>query len=275
MILLFVSLILGNVVTVGEPDVAKVVITKTKEIGYYLLSRTEPLTIEVDGPTWLRVYTRVLWNEDMQETERYKIIVERDAEDDRIVQLTTERSDVSKVFDREISKWRSFYINVPPDAHTYRFYIWKANSDSILLRFSHQSPQRWERLIPISYVKMLETIESEKIYYYYTGSITKPLTVKVEGPRKIKVVSRVVCDSTFIGENVYGIAIHEGDSLIKRLSYNTKRSETVEFRNDPRVVPSVPSITYLDIGEGEHIIKFQQESRVGEVAFAFYVRGSR
>ena len=275
MILIFLSAILGSIVTIGEPGIAKVSVTKTQEIDYYILTREEPLIINVDGPTWLRVYTRILWQEDMKESEKYRIIVERDGEDDRIVKMTAKKSGVSSVFGQDVSKWRSFYINVPHETHTYRFFIWRASSDTILLRFGFQSPERWEELIPISYESLIETIESEKIYAYYTGEAEKDVSVIINGPRKIKVVTRVLCDSTFIGENVYGITVYDGDELIRRVSYNTQKSETVIFKNSPNIVPSTKSVTYIDIGDGEHILKFRSEKGAGKVAFAFYIRGSQ
>ncbi|MCK4255779.1 hypothetical protein KAX35_02735, partial [candidate division WOR-3 bacterium] len=113
MILIFLSAILGSIVTIGEPGIAKVSVTKTQEIDYYILTREKPLIINVDGPTWLRVYTRILWQEDMKESEKYRIIIERDGEDDRIVKMTAKKSGVSSVFGQDVSKWRSFYINVP------------------------------------------------------------------------------------------------------------------------------------------------------------------
>lgn len=272
---LFIPFVVGAVVTIGKPDVATISVSQTKEIDYYILTKEEPLTIRADGPTWIRVFSRILWREDMEDGERYKIIVETDGEDERLVRMTAERSDISSVSGGEVSKWRSFFINVPADTHTYEFFLWRAKSDTVFLRFSSQSPRQWEEVVPISYNRRLGTVENEKNVSYYTGNAENPVVVRIDGPRKIKVVSRLTCSAPFLGEKVYGVAIYDNDEVVKRVNFNTERSETVVYKNDPEAVPSIPSITYVDIGSGEHILKFLPDRGTDEIAFSFYIRAKR
>lgn len=264
---------INGIIVLGETPVAKITVTQTKEINYYLLTKGDTLKIKVKGPTWLRVYTRIIWHPDMGETATYKIIVEEDDLTTKVIRKTTERSNNSHLNGKPISKWRSFYVYVPPDTHTYRFYLWKAPSDTMLVRFRFQAPRPWTMLTPISYIRQLEAIERERIVTYYTGDADTPVVIKVDGPNKLKVVSRLLLDYTAIGRKVYTITIYEGEKVLKRITHVTCRSETVTFKDEPRFVPSVAGVTYLDIAKGTHILRILPNPDAGEVGFIFYVKG--
>ncbi len=76
MIKLFILLCVFSQIKELSPDKKwpiEIVTKKTEE--YNLLVKGEPITLTVEGPTYLRVYTRIPWLRDFKGTKIYKIIL--------------------------------------------------------------------------------------------------------------------------------------------------------------------------------------------------------
>jgi hypothetical protein len=58
------------------------IVTKKTE-KYYLLTKNEPISIGVEGPTYLKVYTRIPWFGDIKGRQIYKIILQENDMDER------------------------------------------------------------------------------------------------------------------------------------------------------------------------------------------------
>jgi hypothetical protein len=241
---------------VSPKNEVKIKIQTTKDETYCLLTRERPVEIEVEGPTWLRVYSRIFWPGDAKGVLVYKIILEEDDIREKFVSVETERSKVAKHGARKLSKWRSFYLNVPKGTKRYRFIYWRAPSDSVLLKFAYESPGKWKDIAPITYSAKLELAEDEKIIDYYEATAASPVVLEVEGPRKIKVISRVNFSMTTQVEQLYSVEAREKGKVIKNTSFRAHRSETTEYRDRSGIVPSNPGSFYLNIKKGKHRIEF-------------------
>lgn len=234
----------------------QVKIQTSKEDNYYLLTKKEPLEIKVDGPTWLRVYTRIPWPADVKGTKIYKLILEENDLKERFITMETERSSVAKLAKIRLSKWRSFYINVPKGMNTYRFLVWSGPSDSVLMRFAYESPKNWLDVTPAEYNAKLELAEDERIINYFEAASTRPVVLEIEGPKKLQIISRLNYSTIMEGEQFYSITVKENNKIVKNISFRAHRSETTNYRNRKEIIPSNPHTFYLNIRKGRHRLEF-------------------
>ncbi|MEO0183397.1 MAG: hypothetical protein ABIL40_07970 [candidate division WOR-3 bacterium] len=239
----------------------KITIQTTKEESYFLLTRKQPVEITVSGPTWLRVYTRIPWSGDKKETKFYKIILQEDDLKEKFITLESEYSRVSRIDNIRLSKWRSFYINVPEGSHSYRFIHWRAPGDTIFLRFTNESPGKWKDITPLSYNAKLELVENERIIYYFEATQEKPVILEIEGPKKLKIISRFNLKTDTQGEQFYSIIVKEKGKTVKSVSYHAYPSETVHYSNRPGTLPSNPHTFFLNVRKGLHRYEFYIENR--------------
>jgi hypothetical protein len=250
--LIVFNLIFGQIKSTLPQTEVKVRIQTHQEDTYYLLAPDQPAEITVEGPTWIRVYTRIPWHEDWTGTKIYKIIQQTNGQQEKFVSLESERSRVAKAGPVRLSKWRSFYINVTKGRNSFRFVHWQSPTDSIFLKYVYEAPKKWADLTPSGYVSNLELTEEEKIIEYYEATDLKPVVLEVAGPRKIKIIARFNFPAAATGEQFFSIDIREKGRSVKTKSFRAYRSETTLYRNLRETVPSNSHVFYLDARKGNH-----------------------
>jgi len=250
-----------------EPDKKwEIEIITRKTQTYRLLTKKEPVTFTVEGPTYLRVYTRIFWPDASKNDQIYKIILQENETDERILTFETKISESTK--DKKghsISRWRSFYINVPDGINRYKLIHWSSPLDTILLKFAYESPKRWVDVPATEYNSILEVIEEEKIVKYYELKKDKELLLKLNGPVKLKVVSRLNYDETLLGKQTYTILVEDNG---KETDFPLKcyKSETITYKNRKEIVPSNGRNFYLNLDRGLHTLKFKLRGTVASSA---------
>uniref|UniRef100_A0A7C4XTW7 Uncharacterized protein n=1 Tax=candidate division WOR-3 bacterium TaxID=2052148 RepID=A0A7C4XTW7_UNCW3 len=249
-------LIFNQIGNVSPTQEVRVKIQTTKEESYYLLTRKQPLEIKVSGPTWIRVYSRIPWTKGKTGTVLYKMILEEDEIKEKFITTETEYSSVARLDKIKLSKWRSFYINVPEGMHTYRLIHWRCPSDSILLKFTSESPGRWQDIPALSYNAKLELVEDEKIIDYYEMTPEKPVILEIDGPKKLKVISRLNLKPAIRGEEVYSIDVIEKGKTVKSTKFRAWVSETAYYNKRADIIPSNPHIFFLNVRKGSHRYEF-------------------
>jgi hypothetical protein len=264
--LIFFQLVLGQIKGIIPQAEIKVRIQTYQEDTYYLLAKDQPAEITVEGPTWIRVYTRIPWHEDWTGTKTYKIIQQTNGQQEKFISLESERSKVAKAGPIRLSKWRSFFINVPKGRNTYRFVHWASPTDSIFLKYAFETPGKWSDQSPSSYVSKLELTEDEKIIEYYEATDQKPVTLEVTGPRKIKIIARLNFTMTMPADQYFTIDLKEKGRSVKTKSFRAYRSETTVYRNLREAVPSNPQVFYFDVRKGTHRYELFLAGQVGSIA---------
>src|SRR4030042_1553331 len=122
------------------------IVTKKKDT-YYLLVKGKPTEITVEGPTYLRIYTRIPWTDDAGKNQIYKLVLTENELDEQILTFESEKSTVSKdEKGRFLSKWRSFYIEVPEGTNIYQLQHWASPGDTILYKIAYESPRTWQEV---------------------------------------------------------------------------------------------------------------------------------
>lgn len=231
------------------------IITK-KSIEYTLLTKNDPVTLTVEGPTYLRVYTRIVWPKGKKGNQIYKIILQENNVDERIITLESTVSEVSRdQRGRAVSKWRSFHIEVPEGLNHFKIMHWASPEDTILMNFAYESPRTWQDIPATTYAAILEAIEEEKIVTYYELTKGNKIGLTVNGPMKIKVVTRLNFDTNLMGDQPYTLIVDD-NGVEETHHMKCYRSETITYRNRKDVVPANARSFYYDVNNGSHVLHF-------------------
>ncbi|MEO0132454.1 MAG: hypothetical protein ABIK73_05960 [candidate division WOR-3 bacterium] len=232
-------------------------VIKRVEQEYYLLTKDKPLEFSVEGPTYLRIYSRLLWQPTMAKQENYKIIVSEEQESEKILSFTSELSNTARGANKtQYAKWRSFYLEVPKGKHNYKLTLLEAKSETVAVRISSERPTEYRKIIPEKPYRELQFVERERVTNYYEVSGKNPVRVKVDGPAILRVTCRLNYDYTMEGKQSYSISANVGGKEWQAKTFRTTKSETGLYKNAPELVPSLPSNMYLHIPPGTYIIEF-------------------
>jgi hypothetical protein len=241
------------------------IVTKKTET-YTILTSKEPISITVEGPTYLRVYTRIPWSKENTGSEIYKVILQKNEMEEEIITFESEVSIVTKdKTGRRLSKWRSFYIEVPEGSNTYNILHWSSPNDTILLNFRYESPKEWQEIRATDYKSIIEAIEEEKIIKYY--ELGKDGTVKLEmtGPTKLRITTRLNYDTKMSGEQNYTILVNDNGKEAKH-SLRCYKSEIIEYETRKEIIPSNARDFYINIGSGRHVLTFTLSGTIAQSA---------
>jgi hypothetical protein len=240
----------------------EIVTKKTQK--YNLLIKNEPITFTVEGPTYLRIYTRIIWPKSEKGSKIYKVILQKNDIDERIITLESKVSSVTKdTKGRPVSKWRSFYVEVPEGLNRYKLVNWSSPNDTILLKFAYESPKKWVEIPATDYDAIIEAIEEEKILKYYELKKDKQLTLKIQGPVKLKVITRLNYDEQLMGEQNYTVLVQDnGDE--KTYSLKCYKSEIIDFKDRKEIVPGNARNIFINVSQGLHTLKFSLSGTIAQ-----------
>lgn len=233
---------------------------------YLLLTKSEPVSFSVEGPTYLRVYTRIIWPKGNLGSQIYKLILQENKRDESIITLESEESVVSKDNKgRTISKWRTFYIEVPEGLNHYRLTHWSSPNDTILVKFAYESPKTWTEIHATAYSATIEAVEEEKILKYYELKRNDEVTLRINGPVRLRVISRLNYDEKMIGDQNYTIMVQDGGTT-EKFSLQGYKSQIITYKDRKNVVPSNARSFHLNLKEGTHTLRFTLTGTLAESA---------
>lgn len=242
----------------------EIVTKKTDE--YLLLVKNQPLSFSVEGPTYLRVYTRIVWPKGNLGSEVYKLILQENEIDEDIITFESEESNVTKdKKGRSLSKWRSFYVEVPEGMNNYKLTHWASPQDTILVKFAYESPKRWVEIPATEYGAIIEAIEEERIVKYFELSHSRTVTVRVNGPQRLRVIARLNYDEKMIGDQNYTLTVEEKGKT-ERFPLKCYKSQMITYKDRKNIVPSNARSFHINLGAGTHTLRFGLAGTVAESA---------
>jgi len=248
--------LMSQIKTVAPENPWTIKIVTTKQQEYLLLTKSEPITLTVDGPTHIRVYTRILLPAQNKGDHLYKLILAEGPLDERIISFETNASSItSDKNGTAVSKWRSFYVEVPEGIKTYTLTHWASPKDTILLRFAYESPKPWTIVPAAQYQSVLEAIEDESTVRYYELQRTEQVVVKVSGPNRLRVTARLNYDETLFGEQSFTL-IADNNGVENTFPIKCDRSDALVYQNRNDIVPSDAHSVYLSLPDGLQTIIF-------------------
>lgn len=242
------------------------VFSNGKETKYFLLTKSAPLRIQVDGPSKVEIRTRLSLPGVARQTEQYSIRVTEGMDILKEYITSTEKSKSSFADGKDTpGKARRFSISVPEGAHTYEFLLVNTNLSQAVVRFSSKAKRsarltgKTIRLEPLSYDRVATAVVLEKLITYYVCSDLKPVQLRVVGPTKLEIAMRLNYDAKMQGVQNYALSAWEGVKKVSRGSFKTTKALGAQYQDWKEVVPGKINIMSMTVPTGEHILKFMLE----------------
>jgi hypothetical protein len=246
-------------------------VIKRVEQEYYLLTKNIPIELSVSGPTSIRVYSRLLWHNNMTDSQPYKLII-RQADQDKVLSFITEKSkstyDANK---QSYGKWRSFYLDIPAGLNNYKLTLLEAQSETVAVRFNFEKPKEYKKSSPYGTYRELQFVENEKVTNYHELKLDEPVKIKIEGPLSIKAVCRINYDYTLEGKQNFTLATTVQGKEWRTKTFRVSKSETGMYKNAPELIPSTPVNFFINVPPGTYIIDFNLKGTLAKTAgISFY-----
>jgi len=117
---------------------AEVLVSGDRELTYYLLADGAPITLDVVGPTTVRVNVRLMFDASMQKQESFVVAVGEPGGQEVLTRIEAARSQTVRCRDRGDvlpGALRHFTIDVAEGRHAYRFRLAEAASGLAAVSF--------------------------------------------------------------------------------------------------------------------------------------------
>ena len=245
-----------------------------KERTYYHFTADEPLTFSVDGPTRVKILTRVRVPND-RETVEYGVSISRDG-----VHVETVEKDAYPKESAFYVAFNSFrpgvirriYIDVPTGRHGYELRaVGRYPVDARLFESAETKPSLVS-LAPRDYGSVETLYYRDKELTYYLMTKDESVVLDVIGPTSIKVNTRLLYDGTMLGEQSYIVGVREPDVPESLYRIDAEPSQTVVCRDRDDVIPGALRHFMLKVPKGAHTYEFRLvDTTAGGLAVKFYI----
>jgi len=245
-----------------------------KERTYYHFTADEPLTFSVDGPTRVKILTRVRVPND-RETVEYGVSISRDG-----VHVETVEKDAYPKESAFYVAFNSFrpgvirriYIDVPTGRHGYELRaVGRYPVDARLFESAETKPSLVS-LAPRDYGSVETLYYRDKELTYYLMTKDESVVLDVIGPTSIKVNTRLLYDGTMLGEQSYIVGVREPDIPESLYRIDAEPSQTVVCRDRDDVIPGALRHFMLKVPKGAHTYEFRLvDTTAGGLAVKFYI----
>jgi hypothetical protein len=235
-----------------------------KQVSYYPLEKKESVTVTVQGPTTLRVLTRIEFGKSGGEKRYYLRYEREDGKKAVFRRSSTASSSAVLVSDNKVrlANSRSVFIKVPEGKHTYRFYVGSKASYKLYLRFYERgteiasdvknvafSPTRFTAAVPV-------VVKEEEVTYYRLGT-QDSIRIALIGPTTIQVLSRLEFDPTMITDQKFRIRVLEDGKEKQVFPLRSKPSEAAEYRGTSAKVLGRGAKFFIEVPKGKHEYRFE------------------
>lgn len=245
-----------------------------KPFTYYRFSHEEPVSFSIEGPTRVKVLTRVRIPNDA-DTLAYAVTVLRDG-----ALATTEENVAPPSRSGYYVGLNSFrpgairrvYIDVPTGLHGYELRAGgRTVVDARIFRSAAAKPSRVS-LAPVDYASVETLYYRDKELTYYLVTKGKPVELEIVGPTSIKVNTRLLYDSTMLASQTYMVGVKESGDVERLYKVDSEPSETVVCRDRDDVIPGALRYFMVEVPRGRHRYEFRLVDTVARaLAIKFYI----
>ena len=277
-------------VTPASSDGRTQIMVDSKTLSYHRATEATPVRFVVEGPTRVKVLTRLRVPTSVTAAMDYTVKVLLDGAPFAAEEMTTESAGPNATYLAlemfSPGKIRRFYIDVPTGRHAYDLIPGSGTTVDVRVFEKGDAEPTRVSLAPGEYAGVETLLTRDNELTYYLATVSDPVVLNVSGPTTIKVNARLIFDAAMIGEHSYmlgvrswagtssddpdGDALGGGDETIYRLE--SKASTTLTCRDRGDVLPGALRTFELPVPEGRHTYTFRLAGGQGrQVALKFYI----
>ncbi len=246
----------------------------SRERTYYHFTAEEPLTFSIEGPTRIKILTRVRVPDD-REMVGYGVSISRDGV--HVETLEKEAYAKESAFYVASSSFRPgvirrIYIDVPTGLHGYELSAVGGHSVDARLFETAESKPSLVSIAPQDFDSVETLYYRDKELTYYLMTKDAPVVLDVIGPTRIKVNTRLLYDTTMLGAQTYIVGVSEPGVSEDLYRIDGEPSHTVVLRDRTDVIPGALRHFLLEGPKGAHTYEFRLVDTVaGGLAIKFYI----
>ena len=230
-----------------------------KEFIYYGFDARTPLIFDVEGPTQVRVLTRLRYVSGMEGEQAYEVAVFEDGvERKRTLHRTRTSKKASYVGFSDGGVGKAMRTDVAVDdtgRHTFEVRLTKGSGERVEARIFTLKEK--VEITPVDYSESMTAFLSEsreRTYYLLTPE--HPVTVRVQGPTRLDLDARLDYEPGMGGKQMYVLKVLQDGEMLKSFHVESVRSSTVTYEERPTIIPGAAKTIEIDVPEGRHIYEF-------------------
>lgn len=266
---------LWDALTPETHDGKTVMLVNGKKRTYWRAKKGVEQVLQVQGPATVRLVSRVPWSSRYAGQEYLlEWAIDGGAKGSFREEIRKASGAVRESDNKKLSRGGTHEIEVPAGKQVLRLKLAESPGTVAYLRYHarNQDPPVTSRnvdLRPVERVTPRRVKAGETIVDYYPLASGGEMSVELEGPGYLKVISRLDWNETMTASQKYTLKIFE-DGLIKQ-SYVLKgnRSETATYLGKDDTVPAQGEVVFLEVPEGKHryTVGFQETGREVNLRF--------
>ena len=242
---------------------------------YYLLKPAEKLDFTCKGVDSLIILTRVLIEDN--DSVEYQFSLNRDGDSKRI-KKQAKKSTVTRGIGGEIvSSYNKLALKVKD--YNERFEIYNLSENKILFKLnadianSSSNTIDYIRFTP-SYYEGEKILQIDEKTYTYYSSEKKPMTLILEGPVVLKIISRLIFNSNFVNKKKYRYEVYDNEEMIAEFTEDAYKSTTAILLNEIDRIPSTGDVNIITLDKGIHKIQIKDGAINRDIIFRLYISKS-
>ena len=244
-----------------------------KMYSYFLLLPSENVSFTLSNADSLEIYSRIFF-EQKTDSRSYEYILTYKALADTI-HKTCRKSNVTRgVNGKAVSTYNKSVIALTRKPNEIQ--LKNIFSKPILFKFEYNSPSNFSSqheyiaYSPEVYSDEKVLVLNDKEYTYYEPSNNK-ISLDLEGPIFLKIISRVIFDTPATKKMDYQFEVYDDSSLLASFSEVGYKSSKSILTNNIEQIPSTGDVNILHFDKGAHHIEIRKTSNNHEVMFRFYI----
>lgn len=225
-----------------------------KPRAYFRVTPTRPLSVVVVGPARVQLVSRAEIPRGAKLATYHVAVTERGAILDE-TQTEAGASEQTTAAGLVVGKGRKLGFDIPAGRHNLR--VQMEGVASVLVRLRVAGPQSKEDMIsltPFEATRSVVVAEGEKLISYYSALPGKPVKLRVVGPTRVELLTRLDFDSTMRGTQRYKLALALDGRFVRTEMFSTTKATTATYTTLRDRVPSKFNLVKIDVGEGTHVI---------------------
>lgn len=255
------------------------VVVMGRELNYYPLEKDKNIEVTLQGPTTLRVLSRLEFAADESGEKRYYLHYQNDGGSKSDFSLSTTLAANATLLGQSqvrLGTSRSEYIEVPEGKHVYRFSAGGKATYRLYLRFYVQSAESSAEAVTVAFAPSQFTtlvtlaVKENELPYYRLGQ-QDSVKLSVIGPTTLEVLARLEFDPTMVTDQKFRLKTFE-DGLEKQVfSLRSKPSGIAEYSTQSDKIAGQAAKFYVEIPRGKHDYTFEIVDDGRSALLRFYI----
>lgn len=236
-----------------------------KRLTYHPLKKGEEILVTIEGPTRLRVLSRVEFGKETAGEKSYYLRYERDDGKKGKFRRSAIASHTAVLADNQaihLGASRSIYLKVPEGKHTYRFFVGSKAPYRLYLRFYERKASVETKSEHVAFAPLKSTqtvsliVKEEEVTYYRIGEADS-VSLSVIGPTTLKILSRLEFGPTMFSEQKFRVQVLEDGKEKGLFPLRSKPSEVAEYGTMSGKVVGKAASFFIEVPRGKHEYRFK------------------